>query len=247
MLSEQGRGRLSVRRHRWWQVGFALLLGCGVAGCDTLSSPSAVLSSPTSGTVAFESIDGLPEPAFRKLVQNLSDEANTRQIAVVSREGVAQYRVRGYASAEIERKQTKVVWVWDVYDADQNRVVRLSGEEKSASAARGWAAADDATLQRMARDGLGQLATFLGKPASTPAPAAPATAPAAPPSAVVASNDDFSPESAGIFRFIRDLVPSAEAAPAVDAGSVSPISGPVPMPRPRPRNLGLTAHAALSE
>jgi hypothetical protein len=142
------------------------------AGC-TVNGPAPGLanSSAPRGTIAFESIDGLPEGQFRKLVQSLSQEAETRQLAVVSRAERAQYRVRGYAAASIRGKRTTIAWVWDIYDTNQQRTLRLAGEERGGNAKSGWAAADDATLDRIARDGMGQLAGFLGSPASNPPPA----------------------------------------------------------------------------
>ena len=79
--------------------------------------------------MAFESIDGPPPEVFRKLVANLNDEADARQIAVVSRTGTATYRVRGYVSALVERGKTTFAWVWDVYDTDKRRTLRIAGEE----------------------------------------------------------------------------------------------------------------------
>ncbi len=110
------------------------------------------LAGAPAGTVAFQRIDGLPEPQFRRLVQNLSDEAATRRIAVVSREGAAQYRVRGYAAAQIRGKHTVIAWVWDVYDASEQRVTRLGGEEEADNHQRGWGAADDQVLRRIAHE-----------------------------------------------------------------------------------------------
>ena len=124
----------------WGRVAFGLLaptlLGICVAGCDTTGQSMLPLAGAPAGTVAFQRIDGLREPQFRRLVQNLSDEASTRRIAVVSREGAAQYRVRGYAAAQIRGKHTVIVW--DVYDASQQRVTRLGGEEDADNHQRGW-------------------------------------------------------------------------------------------------------------
>ena len=38
-----------------------------------------------------------------------------------------------------------IAWVWDVYDSNQQRALRLSGEEPAGKVGRGdaWAAADD--------------------------------------------------------------------------------------------------------
>lgn len=161
----------------WGRFAFGLLapalLGLSVAGCDTTGQPMAPFAGTPAGTVAFQRIDGLPEPQFRRLVQNLSDEASTRRIAVVSREGPAQYRVRGYAAAQIRGKHTVIAWVWDVYDANQQRVTRLGGEEEADNHQRGWGAVDDQVLRRIAREGMDQLASFLiAPPDRVPAPPA---------------------------------------------------------------------------
>ena len=151
------------------------LLGFCAAGCST--APQApVAAAPTHGpTVAFESIDGPPQSIFNRLVQDLGEEAVARQMAVVSRAGSAQYRVRGYLAALVEgkRRTTVISWVWDVYDADQQRAVRISGEEPASGSGRGtWAAADDGVLRRIATTSMDQLAAFLAAPDAQPAPPA---------------------------------------------------------------------------
>ncbi len=98
--------------------------------------------------------------------------------------GAAQYRVRGYAAAQIRGKHTVIAWVWDVYDANQQRVTRLGGEEEADGHQRGWGAADDQVLRRIAHEGMDQLASFLVAPpdrvpAPPPLPAPPMPAPAA--------------------------------------------------------------------
>jgi hypothetical protein len=77
-----------------------------------------------------------------------------------------------------------IAWVWDVYDASQQRVTRLGGEEEADNHQRGWGAADDLVLRRIAHEGMDQLASFLvAPPDRVPAPPAlpapPAPAPAA--------------------------------------------------------------------
>jgi len=149
------------------------LLGFCVAGCSTVPQ-APVAAVPTHGpTVAFDSIDGPPQSIFNRLVQDLGDEAIARQMAVVSRQGPAQYRVRGYLAALVEgkRRTTMISWVWDVYDANQQRAVRISGEEPASGSGRGtWAAADDGVLQRIATASMDQLAAFLAAPDAQPAP-----------------------------------------------------------------------------
>jgi hypothetical protein len=165
----------------------AALTGFGAAGCTTSSTPPPSLASGRGPTVAFESVDGLPEDLFSKLVQELSVEAETRQVAVVSRQGPANYRVRGYAAAEVRRRQTAITWVWDVYDAEQRRTLRIAGAEPAVRGDRGWSAADDQTLRRMARKAIEQLSVFLANPDAVPAAPPPPTQPADDPAEVIAA------------------------------------------------------------
>jgi hypothetical protein len=153
-----------------------MLLAAGVAGCSgdaALTGRLAAVSAATvsGATVAFESIDGPPSAVFQKLVRTLTEEADARQVAVVSRAGPASYRVRGYVSAMVERRKVSFAWVWDVYDADKRRVLRLSGEEPASSGHRdAWLTADDAVVRRIARAGMTGIAEFIHAPGPAPRP-----------------------------------------------------------------------------
>jgi len=199
-------------------------LAASTAGCSSLPSSNGRLSlasaiSPGS-TVAFESIDGPPPEVFRKLVADLNAEAGTRKIAVVSRESAATYRVRGYVSALVERDKTTFAWVWDVYDADKRRALRISGEEPAAAGKRrdAWAAADEQVLRRMARNGMDQMAGFLNS--SEP----PAIAPE-PNFITLVSGRDDTPEGAGIVR-----LPGSQDQPAASTTPEAPANVVVPKP-----------------
>jgi hypothetical protein len=150
----------------------ALVIASGglvVAGCTTSGEPVfGAIAGPGQRTVAFESIDGPPEQLFRKLVAQLGEEAIARRVAMVSRQAPAQYRIRGYLAAHVQGKKTTITWVWDVFDADHERAVRLSGEVPGAPSERAWAAADDAVVTHIARDGMTRLAAFLASPGSVP-------------------------------------------------------------------------------
>jgi hypothetical protein len=143
--------------------------GLAVAGCTTSGQPElGAIAGPGQRTVAFESIDGPPEQLFRKLVAQLGEEASAQRIAMVSRQAPAQYRIRGYLAAHVQGKKTTITWVWDVFDNDHERAVRLSGEVPGAASERAWAAADDAVVTHIARDGITRLAAFLASPGSVP-------------------------------------------------------------------------------
>ncbi len=127
-------------------------------------------------TVAFESIDGPPPQVFDRMVGVLDSESKLRNLAVVSREAQAAYRVRGYLAAQVVHGRTMIAWVWDVYNRDQQRALRLSGEEPTGKAGSDpWAAADDLVLRKIAQAGLSGLSSMVnGTPQdAAPPPAAP--------------------------------------------------------------------------
>jgi hypothetical protein len=153
-----------------------LALSCALGGCagGGASSGSYAMASTGSGpTVAFESIDGPPPQVFDRMVGVLDSESKLRNLSIVSREGGAAYRVRGYLSAQVVRGKTVIAWVWDVYDNNQQRALRLSGEEAAGKAGRdAWAAADDLVLRKIAQAGLSGLSGMInGTPDAAPAPA----------------------------------------------------------------------------
>ena len=68
---------------------------------------------------------------------------------------------------------TTIAWVWDVYDRDQQRALRLSGEEPAGKAGRdAWAAADDLVLRRIAQAGFSGLTAMINGSAPDAAAAA---------------------------------------------------------------------------
>jgi hypothetical protein len=146
----------------------------GCAGGGATGSGSYAMASTGSGpTVAFESIDGPPPQVFDRMVNVLDSESKLRNLLIVSREGGASYRVRSYLSAQVVRGKTMIAWVWDVYDNNQQRALRLSGEEAAGKAGRdAWAAADDLVLRKIAQAGLAGLTGMInGTPDAAPAPA----------------------------------------------------------------------------
>jgi hypothetical protein len=161
---------------------FAML--SALAGCASGGAGGSASFAQAGGgtTVAFESIDGPPPPIFDRMVNLLDSEAKLRNLAVVSRQDGAAYRVRSYLAAQIRGGKTTVAWVWDVYDRDQQRALRVSGEEQTGkpSGRDAWAAADDVVLRRIAQAGLSGLSGMINGTAPAdvqpvqPVPAAPA-------------------------------------------------------------------------
>ncbi|MDP1585480.1 MAG: hypothetical protein Q8M18_18835 [Bradyrhizobium sp.] len=153
-----------------------LVLACGLGGCAGGGAPGggSFAMAGSGATVTFESIDGPPPQVFERMVSVLDSESKLRNLQIVSREGSASYRVRSYLAAQVSRGRTTIAWVWDVYDRDQQRALRLSGEETAGKAGRdAWAAADDLILRKIAQAGLSGLSGMINgtAPAEAPLPA----------------------------------------------------------------------------
>ena len=248
MLSMQLWGVRQLRRafcllHPLRLLTLAVLAG-SAGGC---SVQMATFGGPvrSGSTVTFESIDGPPPEVFQKLVTALNEEAGTQKIAVVSRSTPATYRIRGYMSALVERNKTSFGWVWDVYDADRNRVLRISGEEPAISAVRrrgdAWAAADEHVLRGMSRTGMARFAAFLNS--DTPPPAA-----SEPPLVTLTSaRRDDSPEAAGIYRPFGSSEPQTASVAEPEPDIQTPQAAPRPKAKKRPATtVGAAAPARQS-
>src|SRR3978361_696655 len=98
-----------------------LLAACGLCGCARGGAVggSFAMTSGGSATVAFESIDGPPPQVFDRMVSVLDSESKLRNLAIVSREGGASYRVRSYLSAQVVRGKTAIALGRGVDDNNQ--------------------------------------------------------------------------------------------------------------------------------
>jgi hypothetical protein len=149
---------------------------------------------------------------------------------VVSRSAPATYRVRGYMSAMVQGNRNAFGWVWDVYDINKTRVLRISGEESGSSGSRrrdAWATADEQVLRSMSKTGMERIAAFLNSGEAL--------------ASAAASMRSDTPEAAGIFRpFGAELLGDATAS---EPGAEPPPSPP-PQQQPKPHKRP-TSTAAL--
>lgn len=166
----------------WRGLKMALLLAALslATGC-TAGGPGPLASQGSGPTIAFESVDGPPRQVFERLVRVLDTESASRNLSIVTRGAQAAYRVRSYYAARIaDGGSSAIAWVWDVYDRDEQRVLRLRGEEPVGKGGdEGWAAADDPLLRRMTQTGLSGLAGLIADDPprqGEPAPQIPETA-----------------------------------------------------------------------
>ena len=93
------------------------------------------------------------------LVDELSSAATDRKVELVGASAQARYRVRGYLSTSTEDGETKVAYVWDVFDAQKRRAKRLAGS--SPVPASSISDLDKATLAKLAQASMDEIAEFL--------------------------------------------------------------------------------------
>ena len=183
-------------------AGTCALGGCAGGGAANNNAYAMAASTGSGPTVAFDTVDGPPPQVFDRMVSMLDSESKIRSLAIVSREGQAAYRVRCYLAAQVVHGRTMIAWVFDVYDRDQQRSLRLSGEEPAGKAGRdAWAAADDMVLRKIAQAGLSGLSGMIN---GTPGDATP-TQPARRGPAVASANgtgsdgqDSGAPDTLGV-------------------------------------------------
>lgn len=173
----------------------AMLALCATAlsagGCATDGRMNANALAGPNATLTFDSIDGPPPQVFERFVEALTAEAQAKALPIVSRDGTATYRVRAYLAAQVIRGRSSIAWTFDVYEAGQQRALRLTGEEPGGKAGRdAWAVADAQLLRRIAQNGMAGVAQLMNgtlpaePPAQPGAPRGPAVAEAAEPQAV---------------------------------------------------------------
>ncbi|HZL39882.1 MAG TPA: hypothetical protein VFC45_06340 [Pseudolabrys sp.] len=212
----------------------AAIAAMALTACNPQDNPSTLAGQPRGASVAFESIDGPPPGQFRRLVQSLNTEAQSRQLAVMSHDSASAYRVRGYLAAKVAKRETTISWVWDVFDRDDHRALRITGEETAKGVRRNaWSAADDEMLNRIARSSMDQLAAFLTSPEVAPG------TPDTEPQQVAFGLPNSTPEAAGIYRISQ---PNADPAPGE---TVAPATVPLPPKRPPLAAAAVSARETL--
>jgi hypothetical protein len=148
-----------------------------VAGCAATDGRSTALAQVGGATVAFDSIDGPPPQVFERFVEALNAEAQAKAMPIASREGSATYRVRAYLAAQISRGRTSIAWTFDVYEAGQQRALRLTGEEVAGKPGRdAWTVADAQLLRRIAQNGMAGVASLMNGTREADVPLQPAPA-----------------------------------------------------------------------
>lgn len=141
----------------YWGRIAAIALTMGLCACQG----SLMSGSPEGVPVALESIDGAPAPVQTALIGELATAASDRKVELVGSSAQARYRVRGYLSTAMEDGETKVSYVWDVFDSQKRRAKRLAGSRSVTLASGSISTIDKETLAKLAQASMDEIAEFL--------------------------------------------------------------------------------------
>jgi hypothetical protein len=152
-------------------IAVACLSACGGGpggpSSGFFSSATSLFSGSTK--VAVAPIIGTPPQVAQDLTDALVAAGKDRSLTLIPGSGKANYTLRGYLVASSEKGGSKISYIWDVTDAQGERVARVSGDEMIASRAGSdpWAGVDSATLRSIAGKTTSQLAATLSRRGSS--------------------------------------------------------------------------------
>jgi hypothetical protein len=209
------------------RAALAIILGLGLAGCETagglFSSGSsgdsdvppaavAVAPAPVKARIAVAPIIGAPENISRQLSQQLVASMERQKIVVTKTSAEpSDYTLRGYIVASKDRSAIKISYIWDVTDPAGKRVNRITGEELVADggARDAWSVVGPNLTQTIADKTATQFSSWVP-------PSGPAVAHAMP------------PPTSGATGTPSPAVASAEPPPVrpTAASAVPPAGGP---------------------
>ena len=138
----------------------------GTLPAQTASASASASLNPaiTSRTkLYFDPIVGATVEAATPLAERIAVRAKARGLALAgSTDPSITYIVKGYFSTMAEGRQTIVLYVWDIYDRNGNRLHRINGQQKAGTGKNeGWSAVSAANMQSIADDTIDQLAVWL--------------------------------------------------------------------------------------
>ncbi|MCG8445323.1 MAG: hypothetical protein MI753_06330 [Hyphomicrobiales bacterium] len=154
-----------LRPRRTARILVLLAMAAALAGCGTpVFNPfAAQTNSNQANALNIVSIIGAPDTVGMTLLTQMQSSATARNLPMTTGPAVTGGRnISGYLSAITETDGTTLSYVWDVFDADGNRIHRIEGSEKSAERPSDpWIAANEAVLGRVAETSTAALATWL--------------------------------------------------------------------------------------
>jgi hypothetical protein len=137
----------------------------GAVPVQTASATTAALNPGIAARtrLRFDPIVGATVDVATPLTERLAQRARARGITLAgSADRSTTHVLKGYFSTLTEGGQTTVIYVWDVYDPQGNRLHRINGQQKAPSGGgEGWTSVPPATMQTIADSTIDQLASWL--------------------------------------------------------------------------------------
>ena len=166
------------------------ILAASVAGCamgdissalapneptKAIGEPGKMRATQSLVLLGLKPVIGAPESVTQAMAKALNEAATKENIALVIDPGVkVQSSLSGYLFARKEANTSQVTYVWDVLDANGQRVNRVTGEEAFASQAASpdaWDGIPPAMMQAISAKVIAGVSQGLQRPAA-PAPVA---------------------------------------------------------------------------
>lgn len=151
--------------YRWFTM---IAVAGALAACNDTAGDMGLavgqkVMAPSGVPITVESLSGGSEAMRTRFAGALSQEATQRQIELVGPAATPRFRIRGYLdAAPSDDGKIAFAYIWDVYDAKQNRAQRVEGAAKiSGSPSDPWAAVDEKALQAVAAQSMNAIAGFL--------------------------------------------------------------------------------------
>jgi hypothetical protein len=119
-------------------------------------------SPVANGRFAFAPLTGAPQPVADRLAASIATASLQHNVPLAPfADANGAYIVKGYLSAVTQADTTRAIYVWDILDGARTRLDRITGSvEVPATAANPWDAIGGATLDQVAAETIGALATW---------------------------------------------------------------------------------------
>jgi hypothetical protein len=195
----------------------------GPSGGGLLSGATSWFGGSTK--IAIAPIIGTTPEVAAQMTDALVVAGKDRKLTLLPSGGKATYTLRGYLVASSEKQGAKISYIWDVTDAQGQRVTRVSGDEIIAKRAGSdpWSVVDAVAIRSIAGKTTSQIAASMPRGRSS----APVVADAAPSSSGSSSTSAISPPAASTTTATAATAPSPSRTPTPKAAGVlvQPVSG----------------------
>ena len=141
-----------------------MLIALMLSACQSTQSHRAS-SASVSSPIAIEAIDGVPLPLQTGLRDGLAHGASQNGLTLTDHTDQAKLRLHGYMRVERNNNEFEGFLVFDIFDADENRLQRLTSSIKRAqsSGLRAESLMTSAEITQLGETAMHDVATYLAK------------------------------------------------------------------------------------